>query len=59
MERFYITDPKGHEWQIDEDTGMVDIFAFDVDGHNGPLCVKCGYAFCHHCKTEIKPCTCK
>lgn len=30
--------------------GEVDIFGLDVDYHNGPICVACGEAFCHHCE---------
>ena len=53
--RFYIEDPRGHEWQKDEDD-TVDIFAMDDGIHNGPKCVKCGYSFCHHCDDFIPKC---
>lgn len=42
---------RGHEWRKDED-GHVDVFAYEVGFHNGPVCVKCGYYFCHHCQTQ-------
>lgn len=46
----YETETKGHEWKKDS-RGIVDIFAFHpAIYHNGPLCVKCGYGFCHHCQ---------
>lgn len=43
------SESRGHVWKRDED-GSVDIFAYNPrDPHNGPLCIKCGYGFCHHC----------
>lgn len=39
---------RGHEWRRDDD-GEVDIFGVEYGHHNGPICVKCGYGFCHHC----------
>jgi len=47
----YETHPKGHKWETDIE-GNVNIFAFEHGYHNGPVCVKCGYGFCHHCKDE-------
>jgi len=44
----YEKETRGHIWKRDE-TGNVDIFAYDYDYHNGPRCIKCGYGFCHHC----------
>lgn len=45
----YEENPRGHEWQRNED-GDVDVFAFNpTDPHNGPRCVRCGYGFCVHC----------
>jgi len=42
---------RGHVWKRDED-GTLDIFAYNPSEYcNGPLCVKCGYGFCHHCQT--------
>lgn len=56
----YITNTKGHEWKLDEDDGEVDIFALDYDIHNGPMCINCGYSFCHHCDKEpLEYCTLK
>lgn len=37
-----------HRWQLNE-WGEVDMFALDVDIHNGPRCTRCGEGFCHHC----------
>ena len=47
--RGYETNPRGHKWVAED--GVVNIFAFNPsDLHNGPLCEKCGYGFCHHCE---------
>jgi hypothetical protein len=46
--RPYITNTKGHVWKLDED-GRVNEFAHEYEYHNGPVCVRCGYEFCHHC----------
>lgn len=51
--RSYIQNSKGHLWKKNE-SGSVDIFGLEADPHNGPLCVQCGYAFCHHCDHEPK-----
>lgn len=52
-----IKDSKGHEWQKDSD-GNIDLVTFDVNFHNGPTCVKCGYSFCVHCKDNPdEPCS--
>jgi hypothetical protein len=43
---------RGHVWRREEyDPREVDIFGFCSDDgfHNGPVCVVCGYGFCHHC----------
>lgn len=41
-----------HDWQRDEDDD-IDIFAFNPhDPHNGPVCVRCGEGFCHHCEPD-------
>lgn len=37
-----------HDWQTTED-GEIDIFAFEYDYHNGPVCKRCGYSYCIHC----------
>jgi hypothetical protein len=37
-----------HQWYRHED-GNVDTFRLDIDFHNGPQCMVCGEAFCHHC----------
>lgn len=39
---------RGHVWKKEED-GDIDIFGMSAGHHNGPVCVKCGYGFCHHC----------
>lgn len=38
--------------------GELDIFALEIDGHNGPGCVKCGWRCCWHCTRidEIPDC---
>lgn len=48
MEPFEIDD-KGHRWKR-EDDGAIDIFGVEWGHHNGPICVNCGYGFCHHCQ---------
>jgi hypothetical protein len=48
----YIDNPRGHVWQTGDD-GELDIFAYGEGEYcNGPLCVKCGYGFCHHCHSD-------
>jgi len=42
----------GHEWKKDSD-GNIDEFAMSYGNHNGPECVKCGYDYCQHCKSEF------
>ena len=47
-----------HDWEKDKN-GKVDEFAFDYGYHNGPMCKRCGYSFCMHCKPNgwnEKPC---
>ena len=46
----YEADNKGHEWKTNDYDGGVDIFAFEIGNCNGPMCIKCGYSFCHHCR---------
>jgi hypothetical protein len=56
--RAYELDPKGHEWAKNDYDGEVDIFAYNPSEYcNGPLCVKCGYGFCHHCES-VPDCKC-
>ncbi len=44
----------GHVWKRNDYDRGIDIFGFsEGDHHNGPVCVNCGYGFCHHC--EDKP----
>lgn len=49
----YAENPRGHVWQRLED-GSIDTCAFEAEdedrGHNGPVCVNCGYSFCEHCQ---------
>ena len=48
----YITNTRGHVWKL-TDEGEIDILAYyPYDPHNGPLCIICGYGFCHHCQDE-------
>lgn len=49
--RPYEINTHGHVWRRDSD-GSLDIFGYDWDNHNGPICVVCGYGFCHHCQEE-------
>ena len=47
-----------HDWKREKD-GDIDVFAFDVDFHNGPVCNRCYYSFCIHCDPDgwnKKPC---
>lgn len=48
----YMTNTKGHQWRTNED-GSIDIFGYDAGLHNGPICVLCGYSFCHHCSDGV------
>jgi hypothetical protein len=43
---------RGHVWDTYTDgSSDVDMFAYNAgDKHNGPVCVNCGYAYCHHCE---------
>ena len=38
-----------HEWRKTK-SGEIDTFAFSYGYCNGPVCVKCGYSYCEHCK---------
>ena len=50
--RGYITNPRGHVWKQNGPDGVIDIFGFESGSCNGPICVNCGYGFCHHCQEE-------
>lgn len=39
----------GHVWTIDKDDGLIDVWAFRTDIHNGPRCNWCGVEFCVFC----------
>jgi hypothetical protein len=54
---WYVANPNGHVWQLDED-GLVDIYALDFEFHNGPMCKVCWLSFCEHCQREgdLEPC---
>jgi hypothetical protein len=56
-EPWWIIEPKGHVWCLNED-GYIDHFAYEIDPHNGPRCARCGLTFCCHCerKPGIEPC---
>ncbi|MCP4113804.1 MAG: hypothetical protein GY737_00080 [Desulfobacteraceae bacterium] len=60
-EYHYEINPKGHVWEQEEDYEEVNFFAYNIDFHNGPRCVNCGYEFCHHCidNENMKPCVCR
>ena len=38
-----------HDWITDEN-GNIDEFGLDYGFHNGPMCKRCYYSFCMHCK---------
>lgn len=45
-----------HEWRCNED-GEIDMFGFEFDHHNGPICVRCGYFYCEDCQDgPAEPC---
>lgn len=48
----YEVNPRGHVWKTRDDVGSegIDIFGYEIGNHNGPICVNCGYGFCHHCE---------
>ena len=48
--RPYEVRPKGHVWKTNDYDRGIDIFGYDCGDHNGPVCVNCGYGFCHHCR---------
>lgn len=41
-----------HEWYLDEN-GEIDMFAYQEDYHNGPVCKNCGYFYCEHCDENV------
>lgn len=52
-------DPRGHVWKLDE-RGNTDVLAYEVEaeegffgGHNGPVCIKCGFYFCMYCHPGV------
>jgi len=40
-----------HKW-VKYENGNIDMFAFDMDFHNGPVCERCGYSYCVNCDPE-------
>jgi hypothetical protein len=44
-----------HIWILNDD-GIINMFAYSVDFHNGPICKKCGYSYCEHCDSPEKEC---
>lgn len=48
-----ITSYPEHDWERNED-GSIDIFGMESEFHNGPLCIRCGYSYCHHCTPPEK-----
>lgn len=40
-----------HKWKLN-DEGEPDYFAWEFEFHNGYLCERCGYSFCHHCDPD-------
>jgi hypothetical protein len=54
--RPYELNPMGHVWRRNDYNEEVDVFGYEEgEYHNGPVCVRCGYGFCHHCGD--RPCT--
>lgn len=47
-----MTDDRGHTWKLNDYNGEVDLFGLDFAYHNGPICITCGYAYCHHCTSK-------
>ena len=46
--------PCGHVWKKNEYDDNVDIFGYTYGEYcNGPVCIVCGYGFCHHCEDDI------
>ena len=41
---------RGHIWKKTDYDGEIDAFGLNQGFHNGPICVKCGYAYCEHCE---------
>lgn len=46
---------RGHCWKEDED-GIIDVFAYAIGHHAGPVCVKCGWSRCWHCYADPGQC---
>ena len=43
------------DWDDDKYGKETDWFAYEAgEYHNGPVCKKCGYGFCHHCTSEFE-----
>ena len=40
-----------HLFDLDE-SGKIDVFAFEFEFHNGPHCRKCGRYICEHCEPD-------
>lgn len=41
-----------HDWKKDEN-GEIDMFAYEFEYHNGPVCQRCDESFCIHCEDDI------
>jgi hypothetical protein len=51
--------PQNHDWKrANWDATKIDTCAWDVDdpegagGHNGPVCLRCGWSPCIHCELK-------
>lgn len=55
VEYFAYIEDHGHKLRRDEDGG-IDIFGLDYENHNGPICVRCLKAWCHHCRDSVERC---
>lgn len=39
-----------HKWKLED--GEIDLYAFEVDYCNGPICERCHYSFCVNCNPD-------
>jgi hypothetical protein len=52
---------KTHKWRMrEDDSTIVDDYAYSSDMHNGPICERCHFYYCVHCDSadekEATPC---
>jgi hypothetical protein len=52
MYKFEIN-PRGHIWKKNDWNNEINIFGYERGEYcNGPVCIVCGYGFCHHCEDD-------